>query len=478
MIAKLIEWSLRNRVFVLFGALLLLGWGAYEARRMPVDVFPDLTAPSVTVVAEAHGMAPEEVETLIAFPLETALNGAPGVRRVRSNSSIGIGVVTVEFDWGTDVYQARQIVAERLATVRGQLPPDLPEPTLAPITSIMGEIMFIALHSDRHTPMELKTTADWVLRRRLLAVPGVAEVIPNGGETRQFQVVVDPLRLATFGVTLDQVMEAVGQSNENTSAGFYVENGQEFLIHGRGRVREAAEVGEVFVAQRGDRPVLVRDVAEVRVGAAPTRGTAAFNGRPAVVVGIQKQPGANTLALTQDIDRVLGDIQASLPEGMKVSANLFRQSDFIEVGIGNLGKAIVEGMVLVIAIVFAFLLSARATGSTLLAIPLSLVAAILAMKAAGIGINTMTLGGMAIALGALVDDAIIVVENIVRRLRENALSSAVPIVVVSALSAKEIAAAGGLPPDVTVYRKPIPFNELHGYVQALIAQRRRQRNAA
>lgn len=420
MIAKLIEWSLRNRVFVLFGALLLLGWGAYEARRMPVDVFPDLTAPSVTVVAEAHGMAPEEVETLIAFPLETALNGAPGVRRVRSNSSIGIGVVTVEFDWGTDVYQARQIVAERLATVRGQLPPDLPEPTLAPITSIMGEIMFIALHSDRHTPMELKTTADWVLRRRLLAVPGVAEVIPNGGETRQFQVVVDPLRLATFGVTLDQVMEAVGQSNENTSAGFYVENGQEFLIHGRGRVREAAEVGEVFVAQRGERPVLVRDVAEVRVGAAPTRGTAAFNGRPAVVVGIQKQPGANTLALTQDIDRVLGDIQASLPEGMKVSANLFRQSDFIEVGIGNLGKAIVEGMVLVIAIVFAFLLSARATGITLLAIPLSLVAAILAMKAAGIGINTMTLGGMAIALGALVDDAIIVVENIVRRLRENA----------------------------------------------------------
>ena len=420
MIAKLIEWSLRNRVFVLFGGLLLLLWGAIEARRMPVDVFPDLTAPSVTVVAEAHGMAPEEVETLIAFPLETALNGAPGVRRVRSNNSIGIGVVTVEFDWGTDVYQARQIVAERLATVRGQLPPDLPEPTLAPITSIMGEIMFIALHSDRHTPMELKTTADWVLRRRLLAVPGVAEVIPNGGDTRQFQVVADPLRMASFGVTLDQLMEAVGGSNENTSAGFYVENGQEFLIHGRGRVREAADLGAVFVAQRGDRPVLVRDVAEVRIGAAPTRGTASFNGKPAVVVGIQKQPGANTLALTGDIDRVLADIQQSLPPGMTISANLFRQSDFIEVGIGNLGRAIAEGMLLVVAIVFAFLLSARATAITLLAIPLSLVVAILAMKAVGIGINTMTLGGMAIALGALVDDAIIVVENIVRRLRDNA----------------------------------------------------------
>ena len=421
MIEKLIGWSLRNGVFVLFGGLLLLVWGAIEAQRMPVDVFPDLTAPSVTVVAEAHGMAPEEVETLIAFPLETALNGAPGVRRVRSNSSIGIGVVTVEFDWGTDVYQARQIVAERIATVSGQLPPDLPEPTLAPITSIMGEIMFIALHSDRHTAMELKTTADWVLRRRLLAVPGVAQVIPNGGDTRQFQVVADPARMAAFGVTLDQVMDAVGGSNENTAAGFFVENAQEFLIHGRGRVREPADIGEVFIALRGDRPVLVRDVAEVRVGAAPTRGTAAFNGKPAVVIGIQKQPGANTLALTGEIDRVLGEIQSTLPAGMTISANLFRQSDFIEVGIGNLGRAILEGMLLVVAIVFAFLLSARATGITLLAIPLSLVVAVLAMKAAGIGINTMTLGGMAIALGALVDDAIIVVENTVRRLRENAL---------------------------------------------------------
>jgi len=420
MIAKLIEWSLRHRVFVLFGALLLLVWGTIESTRMPVDVFPDLTAPSVTVVTEAHGMAPEEVETLIAFPLETALNGAPGVRRVRSNNSIGISVITVEFDWGTDVYQARQIVAERLATVRGQLPPDLPEPTLAPITSIMGEIMFIALHSDRHSPMELKTTADWVLRRRLLAVPGVAEVIPNGGDTRQFQVVADPRRMATFDVTLDQLMEAVAESNENTSAGFFVENGQEFLIHGRGRVRDIDDIAAVFVAERGGRPVLVRDVAEVLIGAAPKRGTASHNGEPAVVLGIQKQPGANTLALTENIDAVLADIQQTLPAGMKISANLFRQADFIEVGIGNLGRAIFEGMLLVVAIVFAFLLSGRATGITLLAIPLSLVVAILAMKAVGIGINTMTLGGMAIALGALVDDAIIVVENVVRRLRENA----------------------------------------------------------
>jgi CzcA family heavy metal efflux pump len=420
MIASLIDWSLRRRMFVLFGAALLLGWGGYEATRMPVDVFPDLTAPSVTVVTEAQGMAPQEVETLISFPLETALNGAPGVRRVRSNNSIGISVVTVEFDWGTDVYQARQIVAERLATVRNALPAEVPEPTLAPITSIMGEIMFIALHSDRHDLMQLKTTADWVLRRRLLAVPGVAEVIPNGGQTRQFQVIADPARLAAFDLGVDQLTAALADSNRNTSAGFFVENGQEYLIHGRGRIRELDDVARVFVARRGERAVLVADVATVQIGPAPSRGDAGFNGEPAVVLGIQKQPGANTLALTRTIDAVLADIQATLPEGMRISSRLFRQADFIEVGIDNLGVALRDGLVLVIAIVFVFLLSMRATLITLLAIPLSLAAAILAMKLAGIGINTMTLGGMVIALGALVDDAIIVVENVVHRLRDNA----------------------------------------------------------
>jgi CzcA family heavy metal efflux pump len=420
MISRLIDWSLHRRVFVLFGALLLLGWGSFEAARMPVDVFPDLTAPSVTVVTEAHGMAPQEVEALISFPLETALNGAPGVRRVRSSNSIGISVVTVEFDWGSDVYQARQIVTERLATVRNALPPDVPEPTLAPITSIMGEIMFIALHSQQHDLMQLKSTADWVLRRRLLAVPGVAEVIPNGGQTRQFQVVADPGRMAAFDVTVDQLTRALAESNENVSAGFYVENGQEFLIHGRGRVRDPEDISRAFVVQRGERAVLVGDVAEVRTGPAPTRGAAAFNGEPAVVLGIQKQPGANTLALTRAIDAALADIQPTLPAGMQISSRLFRQADFIEVGIDNLGAALRDGLILVIAIVFVFLLSARATLITLLAIPLSLAASIIAMKAVGIGINTMTLGGMVIALGALVDDAIIVVENAVHRLRDNA----------------------------------------------------------
>ncbi len=421
MIGKLIDWSLRNRLVVLFGAGLLLAWGLLETRQMPVDVFPDLTAPTVTVVTEAHGMAPEEVESLITLPLETALNGAAGVRRVRSHNSIGISVITVEFDWASDVFQARQIVTERLVTARAELPPEVPEPVLAPITSIMGEIMFIALQSDRHDAMELKSAADWVVRRRLMTLPGVAEVIPNGGETRQYQIVADPHRLAEFEIPLSRLIEAVAANNENTSAGFQVSNDQEFLIRGLGRITHRDDIADIFLAERGGRPVTVADVAEVGIGPAPTRGTASYNGEPAVVLGIQKQPGANTLALTRVIDQTLAEIQASLPEGMVLSGDLFRQADFIEVSISNLAGALRDGAILVIAIVFVFLARLRATAITVLAIPLSLVVAILAMQAAGIGINTMTLGGMVIALGVLVDDAIIVVENIVRRLRLNSV---------------------------------------------------------
>ncbi|MDQ2075891.1 efflux RND transporter permease subunit [Marinimicrobium sp. ABcell2] len=420
MIAHLIRWSLGHRLVVLFVALLLLAWGLMETRQMPVDVFPDLTAPTVTVLTEGHGMAPEEVETLITLPFETALNGASGVRRVRSHNSVGISIITVEFDWESDIFQARQIVTERLATARGELPPGLPEPTLAPVTSIMGEVMFVALQSDRHDTMDLKTTADWVVRRRLMALPGVAEVIPNGGDTRQFQVVADFQRLAEYEVTLSQLMAAVAGGNENTSAGFHVDNNQEFLIRGLGRIKHSDEIGEIFVAERGGRPVLVRDLADVGIGPAPKRGTASYNNESAVVLGIQKQPGANTLALTRSLDETLTDIQRSLPEGMTLHSDLFRQADFIELGINNLATALRDGALLVIAIVFAFLASARATLVTVTVIPLSLVASILAMKAAGIGINTMTLGGMVIALGVLVDDAIVVVENILRRLRINA----------------------------------------------------------
>ena len=419
MIEKTIDWSLRSRLLVFVVALLLLLWGGYETLRMPVDVFPDLTAPTVTVVAEAHGMAPQEVENLITRPIESALNGAAGVRRVRSSTGIGIAVVWVEFEWGTDIYQARQIVNEKLQLANSSLPKDQAAPVLAPITSIMGEIMFIALHSDRHDLMELKTAADWTLRPRLLAVPGVAEVIPNGGQTKQYQVSLDPLRMAAYQVSVDEVIEAVSRTNHNVSAGFYVDGGQEVLIHGEGRITTEDDIGETLVVLRDGLPILVRQLGEVKTGPAPTRGTAGYNGREAVVIGIQKQPVANTLELTGRLDEVLDDIQASLPEGMQIDTQLFRQADFISISIENLMAALRDGAILVIAIVFVFLLSVRATVITLIAIPLSLVAAILAMKATGATINTMTLGGMAIALGALVDDAIIVVENIVRRLREN-----------------------------------------------------------
>ena len=419
MIGKIISWSLRNKLFVVIAGLMLLVWGGWQATKTPVDVFPDLTAPSVTVVAEAHGMAPTDVESLVTFQIETALNGAPGVRRVRSATKTGLAVVTVEFDWGTDLYLARQVVAERLQVARAALPPELPAPAMTPAASIMGEILFIALHSDKHSGMEVKNAAEQVLKRRLLAVPGVAEVMTIGGDTQQFQVTVKPERLAAYGLTVGEVMQALRDGNQNATAGFYAAGGQEYLIQGQGRIQRLDDIAETVVAVKAGQPVLVRHVAEVGIGAAPKRGVGSHNGKPAVILGIQKQPVANTLELTARLDRTLAEIQAGLPAGMKIETHIFRQADFIDVSIDNLRAALIEGAVLVIAIVFAFLLSARATAITLLAIPLSLLAAVLSMKALGVSINTMTLGGMAIALGALVDDAIIVVENIVRRLREN-----------------------------------------------------------
>ena len=269
MIEKIIQWSLNNRIFVMAAALLLMLWGGYQTLKMPVDVFPDLTAPTVTVVTEAHGMAPGEVETVITFPIETALNGAAGVRRVRSVSDVGISVVTVEFAWGTDIYQARQIVAEKLQLARSSLPTDIPAPVMAPVSSVMGEILFIALVSGKHDAIELKTTADWVLRRRLLAVPGVAEVINIGGDTKQYQVIIQPERLAAYGLTLDEVVQALRDANQNASAGFYTEGGQEYLIHGVGRLLKPEDIADTAIALRQGTPVLVRHVAEVKVGAAP-----------------------------------------------------------------------------------------------------------------------------------------------------------------------------------------------------------------
>jgi CzcA family heavy metal efflux pump len=420
MIDALIRWSLRHRVIVVALAAAFLVWGGWTATRIPLDVLPDLTAPTVTILAEAPGMDPLEIESLVTFPIESALNGAAGVRRVRSATAVGVAVVWVEFDWGQDIQRARQTVTEKLSLVSGTLPPAVAPPFLAPVSSIMGEILFIDLESDRHSPLEVRTIAETVVRRRLLAVPGVSQVIATGGEQKQYEVVLDPVRLAAHQVTRDEVERAVTAANHNATAGFQVAQGQEYLVRGVGRLTSLDAIAAVSVKTTDGAPVLIRDVGTVRAGAAIKRGEGSHNARPAVIVGIQKQPAVNTLELTERIDATLVDIQRALPAGMTIHRDLFRQADFIEQSLHNLFKAFLEGAGLVILVVIVFLMNIRAAVITLLALPLSLVAAVIAMDRFGLTINTMSLGGLAIAIGELVDDAIIDVENVVRRLRENA----------------------------------------------------------
>jgi CzcA family heavy metal efflux pump len=420
MLDTVIRWSIRNRLLVVAGAGLLLVAGIITALRMPVDVFPDLTAPTVTVLTEAHGMAPEEIETLVTFPLETAVNGATGVRRVRSSTSQGISIVWVEFEWGTDIYRARQVVNEKLQLVGASLPEGAGPPVLAPISSIMGEIMLIAITgADGASPMEMRSVADWTVRRRLLAVPGVSQVIPLGGEVRQYQVLVDPSRLSAYDVTLEDVLRAAAGSNANASGGVFMEGGQEYLIRATGRVATTGDVAGTVVAVRDGTPVLIGDVAEVRIGAGVPIGRGSANAAPAVILSVQKQPDTNTLDLTEQIDETLTEIEATLPPGMEINRGIFRQANFIETAVDNVLEAVRDGAVLVVVILFLFLWSVRTTFISVMAIPLSLVTAVFALKLLGITINTMTLGGMAIAIGALVDDAVIDVENVFRRLREN-----------------------------------------------------------
>jgi CzcA family heavy metal efflux pump len=363
-------------------------------------------------------MAPEEVEALVSFPIETAVNGATGVRRVRSSTAQGISVVWVEFDWGLEIFRARQIVSEKLQTVASGLPTGVSAPLLAPVSSVMGEIMMIGL-SGTQSPQDLRTVADWTIRRRLLAVPGVAQVIPIGGEVRQYQVLPDPARMMSATVTLDEILRAAEGSNENASGGVYMAQGQEYVIRGLGRVQSPDDIAKTVVAVRGGIPVLLGQVADVRIGGAPKYGDASVNAKPAVVLAVQKQPGANTLELTSRIETELSEMQRTLPRGMKIHSELFRQADFISIAIENVIAALRDGAVFVIIVLFLFLWNLRATAISIVAIPLSLVVAIFAMKWLGITINTMTLGGMAIAIGALVDDAIIDVENVFRRLKEN-----------------------------------------------------------
>lgn len=417
MLERLVRWSLENRAMVYAIAALLTAFGAWTALRTPVDVLPDLTAPTVTVVVDAGGYTPTEVEQRVTIPLETALNGSPGLRRIRSNSATGLAVVTLEFDWATPPESARRIVAERLQTAGDELPDDLPPPHMTPASSVMGEIMFVALRSDSASPMDLKSTADWIVRRRVMSVPGIAEVMTIGGDERQVQLLVDPARLSARGIGMNQVINAMAAASDNRSAGVVVANGQELLVEAVGRAAVADDFGNVVVGNAGGVPVLAREIGDIRIGEGLKRGTGAFNGKPAVILAIQKQPGANTLELTDRLDTVFGELQRSLPEGMVLETRVFRQSDFIQRSVDNVTAALIEGLVLVAVIVFIFLVSWRATAVALAAIPVSVVSAIIVINAGGGTINTMTLGGLAIALGMLVDDAIIVVENVVRRLR-------------------------------------------------------------
>ncbi|MBB3007641.1 efflux RND transporter permease subunit [Cupriavidus alkaliphilus] len=417
----IVRASLGNRLLVLAFALILMVYGGLTAWRTPVDVFPDLNKPLVTVITEAGGMAPQEVELLVSFPIETALNGMPGVTRVRSVSGVGLSIVYAEFDWGSDIYRNRQLVSERLALVKEQLPGGL-APILGPVSSIMGEIMLIALPIDpaRASPMQAREYADFVLRPRLLSVPGVSQVIPIGGEVRQLRVEPDTARMAQFGVALAQVQGALRDFAANTSGGFIDLNGREYLIRNLGRTNRIDDLKGLAVAYKDGAPVLLEQVAGVRYAAALKRGDAGFNGKPAVIVSVQKQPAADTVRLTRDLEAALGELRQGLPQGLSAPQVLFRQADFIEASLGNVVEALRDGAIMVTVILFAFLLSARTTAISLVAIPLSLAVSALAFQLLGQSINVMTLGGLAIAIGELVDDAIVDVENIQRRLRQRA----------------------------------------------------------
>ncbi len=422
MFDRLIAFSVRNRLLVVATAALIAAYGGYVLTQIPVDVFPDLNRPTVTIFTEAGGLAPDEVEMLVTVPLETAVNGAAGVERVRSMSGIGLSLVFVEFGWETDTYRARQIVAEKVAEVTPRLPQDI-RPFLGPVSSIMGQIMAIGLTSENPSvsPMELRTLADWDMRRRLMSIPGVSQITVMGGDVRQYQVLVDPALLVAAGVTLHEVQSAIDESNVNSSGGFLPDAHNERLIRNLARVESAEDLAITVVKVLPDgSSILLGQIAEVREGASLNkRGDAGIDGRPGVILTVQKQPGADTIALTRKIEAELEIIGRSLPDGVKVHTDIFRQSNFIARAVRNVEEALRDGSLMVAVVLFIFLLNFRTTAITLTAIPLSLLTTFIVFHAAGLGINTMTLGGLAVAIGELVDDAIVDVENVFRRLREN-----------------------------------------------------------
>ena len=424
MLNKIIQYSLRNRLLILMAAAILLIWGSYTASRMEVDVFPDLNAPTVVVMTEAQGMAPEEVERLVTFPVETAVNGATDVRRVRSSSTTGFSVVWVEFDWGTNIYTARQIVSEKLATLGDALPSTVGQPTLGPQSSILGEMMIIGLTADTTSLQDLRTIADWTIRPRLLSTGGVAQVAVIGGDIKEYQILLDPSRMKHYNVTLDEILPVLDNMTQNSTGGILYEYGNEYIVQGVMATTQPEEIGKAVIKTITDVPLLISDVADVRIGAkAPKLGLASEKGKPAVLITVTKQPSTNTLELTEKLDVSLQELQKTLPADVHVSTDIFRQSRFIESSINNIQKALFEGSVFVIIVLFFFLMNVRTTIISLVALPLSLLVAILVLHALGLTINTMSLGGLAIAIGSLVDDAIVDVENVYKRLRENHLKA-------------------------------------------------------
>jgi len=425
MLNAIIRFSLRYRLLTIAVALVVLVYGSYTLSHLPIDVFPDLDRPRVTVMTEAPGLAPEEVETLVTFPLESALNGATGVQAVRSASGIGLSVVQVEFDWGTDMYVDRQIVAERLALAADRLPDGI-RPQMGPVSSIMGQIMIIGMWSQggQTPPMEVRTIADWVVRQQLLTIPGIAQVITMGGGRKQYQVLVNPNALRSYDVTLDEVEQALAASNANATGGYLNRGAHEYLVRSIGRLQNVEDIEKVVVNPRTERPVLLRQVARVVEAPQVRRGDAAVNGEPAVMLTVTKQPGEDTRLLTGQVTRALNELKGSLPADIRINPDVYQQKSFIELGIHNVLAALRDGSILVVVILFLFLLNFRTTFITLTAIPLSIVTTGLVFKWFDMSINTMTLGGLAVAIGELVDDAIVDVENIFRRLRENRQSPA------------------------------------------------------